>query len=197
MMLEDLFQRLYDMGIYDVMLPFLLVFTLTFATLQKSKILHAKGENGKVDAKGRTYDAIIGMVMGLLVVLPHVIGLYPPESDPVMIINSSLAVVAVILVGLMMVFLLLGLWGGSSAWKGKMTGWVAMICFVVIGYIFGYNAGFFNNMPSWLSWMNDPDIQALLLVFGVFGLIVWFISRDPTTTDSKTIESIGELFGKK
>jgi len=193
MMLEDLFQRLYNMGIYDVMLPFLLVFTLSFATLQKSKILHAKDDKGK----GRTYDAIIGMVMGLLVVIPHVIGLYPPESDPVMIINSSLAVVAVVLVGLMMVFLLLGLWGGSAAWKGKMTGWVAMICFVVVGYIFGYNAGFFSNMPSWLSWMNDPDVQALLLVFGVFGLIVWFISKDPAAEKSTVVNDIGELFGKK
>ena len=50
---------LEDYGFYDVVLPFLLVFVLVFATLQKIKIF------GK---ESRRYNAIIALVMGLMFV---------------------------------------------------------------------------------------------------------------------------------
>ena len=40
-----------DMGVYDVILPFLLVFTIVFAILEKTKILGTAKEGGETIGK--------------------------------------------------------------------------------------------------------------------------------------------------
>jgi len=71
-----------------------LVFTIVFATLQKTKIL-GEDENKK---PRKNFNAVIALVMGLAVVIPHVIGSYPPDGDVVNIINNALPNVSVVLV---------------------------------------------------------------------------------------------------
>ena len=198
---QNLFQTLYNIGLYDVMLPFMLIFVLVFAILQKSKVL-AKGSDAKDLSEARKYNAIVALVMGLIVVIPHTIGLYPSDANPVVIINSSLPFIGVILVALIAVFLIIGLFGAKTNWGGAASGWVALLSFIAVGYIFGYNAGWFRQMPSWLLWLQRPDTQALVIVFGVFGLIIYFITRDPeeaakSHTFKDGMEGLGKLFGGK
>ena len=57
--LTDFINNLENLGFYDVALPFILVFTLIFAILQKIKIF---GENSK------NFNAVIALAMALLVV---------------------------------------------------------------------------------------------------------------------------------
>ncbi len=57
------FQFLYDLGLFDVVLPFILVFTVVFAILEKTKIL------GQEKDKPRTkLNSIIALCLGLLTV---------------------------------------------------------------------------------------------------------------------------------
>ena len=77
----EFFVRLEEMGMLDSVLPFILIFTIVFAVLQKTKII---GE-GK-----RQFNTIVALVLSLMVVIPHVTGRYPPGQDIILIINQAL-----------------------------------------------------------------------------------------------------------
>lgn len=183
--------RLQVMGLTDVLLPFILIFTVVFAILQK---VHPLGDA----PKDKPFNVMIALVMALAVVIPHVVGLYPANSDVVVIINKSLPNVAVVLVALVMVLLLVGLFGGKPTWGSTASGWVAMLAFLLVLYIFGRSAGWFTYLPYWLYWLDSPDTQAMLLVLGVFALIIWFITKDPdkpSTGFKDVTEGFKGLFG--
>ena len=57
----DFVQTLEDMGVSDVLLPFVLIFTIVFGVLQKTDIF---GQNKK------NFNAIIALVVALSVVIP-------------------------------------------------------------------------------------------------------------------------------
>ena len=58
--LQDSLNYLIDLGVYDVLLPFLLVFSIVFATLEKTAILGKDKSN---------INAIVAVVTGLLLVV--------------------------------------------------------------------------------------------------------------------------------
>ncbi len=55
------------LGLYDVLLPFLLVFTIVFAILDKTKVLGTETINGEVMPR-RNLNAMVAFVLGFLVV---------------------------------------------------------------------------------------------------------------------------------
>jgi len=180
-------------GIADVLLPFILIFTIVFAVLQKSKILG----DGK-----KNFNVMVALVLGLSVVFPHVLGTYPPNADPVQIINSALPSVSVVLVAIVSLLLLIGIMGGEVRWLGtSASGWIALVSLLIILYIFGRAAGWFQgNLPNWLRWLDDPNTQGFIIVLLVFGVIVWYITKDDSGTvakegSDKLMEGFGKLFG--
>ncbi|MBI5398495.1 hypothetical protein HZB03_03450 [Candidatus Woesearchaeota archaeon] len=190
---QQVIVQLQAMGLTDVLLPFILIFTVVFAILQK---VHPLGEA----PRDKPFNVMIALVMALAVVIPHVVGLYPANTDVVLIINKALPNVAVVLVAIVMVLLLVGLFGGKPTWGSTASGWVAMLAFLLVLYIFGRSAGWFLYLPYWLYWLDNPDTQAMLLVVGVFALIIWFITKEPgqkATEPSKVLEGFKGLFGGK
>jgi hypothetical protein len=182
-------------GVANVLLPFILVFTIVFAILQKSEILGKAKKN---------YNVIVALVMGMAVVFPHVLGRYPPSSDPVLIINNALPSVSVVLVAVVMVLLLIGIMGGKVSWLGgSISGWIALASFIVIVYIFGRATGwpgFTTQMPRWLMWLENPDVMAFIIIILVFGVLIWYITKDETASAkgnmlTSTMEDLGKLFG--
>ncbi|MFC1722907.1 hypothetical protein ACFL0V_02110 [Nanoarchaeota archaeon] len=170
---------LETMGFMDVILPFLLIFTVVFAIMQRVKPL---GEEGP---RQKGYNIVIAMVMSLAVVIPHVMGYYPANADVVVIINKALPQVSIILVAVLMVLLIVGLFGGKATWGSSLSGYVAFGALLIVGYIFGRAAGWFEYLPNWLYWLDNPDTQAMLLVVAVFALVIWFITKDPTPEGKK------------
>lgn len=177
---ESLIFTLERLGIADVLLPFIIVFTIVFAALQKSKIL---GEDS------RRFNVIIALVMGLGVVIPHVTGSYPPNGDIVEIMNNALPNVSLIAVAFIMVMLLLGIIGGKVNFAGKsLGGWAVLISIVAVIVIFLGSAGLFVNTPWWLYWIYDPYTMEMVVALLVFGIIIWFVTKD----DSKNREKEGQ-----
>jgi hypothetical protein len=84
--------NLEQLGLLDVLLPFLLIFTITFAVLQKSRIL---GEDSK------RFNTIVSLVLALAVVIPHVTNPGGP-ADVVVIINAALPNVSLLMIASMM-----------------------------------------------------------------------------------------------
>src|SRR3989338_3656393 len=90
-------------GVLDFLLPFILVFTITYAVLRKTKIL---GDENK-----KQFSVIVALVLALLFVVPHMLGTYPLGYDPVQVLNSTLPSISLIAVAAIMLLLLIGVFG--------------------------------------------------------------------------------------
>lgn len=171
------------LGVTDVLLPFILVFTIVFAVMSKMNIL---GENKKV-------HVTVALVMGLALVIPHVTNSYPNNSDPVNIINQSLPSVSVIAVAIVCVLILLGVLGLPFPTKDNDKSVLASIFWIlsfgVVIYIFGSSAGWGWRIPNWLSFLNDSDTQALLVIILVFGLIISYITKPADAPKNKITDT--------
>lgn len=183
------FRTLESYGLTDALLPFLLIFTILFAMLQKTKILGAGKKN---------FNVIIALIISMLVVIPHITGSYPPGKDIVDILNSALPNVSVLVIAILMGLLLIGLLGGEAKWMGgSLSGFVAIMAFAGIIYIFGGAAGWWENLA--LRWF-DSDVTALAIVILVFAVIIWYITKEDSPADqaakvSNLFGEVGKLFG--
>jgi hypothetical protein len=182
------------LGVLDVILPFILVFTIVFATLQKTKIL-GEDENKK---PRKNFNAVIALVMGLAVVIPHVIGSYPPDGDVVNIINNALPNVSVVLVAVIMLLLIIGVFGSKVDVAGSsLAGWAVVFAVIATLVIFANAANWFI-LPGWLDFLNDTETQSLIVVILVFAIIIWFVTKEDKPKDQKkpgTIEELGKILG--
>jgi hypothetical protein len=187
----DFFETLEGYGMIDALLPFLLIFTLVFAGLQKSNILGKDKKN---------FNVIVALVLALTAVIPHVTNSYPSGYDVIDIINTALPNVSLLVVAAIMLMLLIGLFGAETKWiGGSLSGWMAIFSFIAIVLIFGGAAGWWVNISDYIYWMDD-DTLALIVMILVFGIIVWYVTKPDTKSEAgfrigKSIEDIGKLFG--
>lgn len=154
----------------EAVLPFLLFFTVIFAILQRSKILGTEKKN---------FNVIVALVVSLLIIIPHISGTFPYEQDPVRIINDAIPAVSIFIILILMFILLVGIWGVEVDWAGQpITGWIALVSFIVVVYVFGAAANLWQYAP-WLWWISDPNTQSLILIILIFAILVWFITKEP------------------
>lgn len=186
------FQDLEDLGMTDALLPFILIFTVVFATLQKSKIL---GE-GK-----RNFNVVVAGVLSLMAVIPHVTRSYPAGMDVIEIMNDALPQVSIVLVAIIMALLLIGILGGEAKWMGgSLSGAIALISFALIVYIFGAAANWWDNWPERYGWWGY-DTSSLVIIILVFAIVIWYITREPSAADkagafSNAFGKLGDMFKK-
>lgn len=158
------------MGFLEILLPFLLIFTIAFAVLQKSMIL---GPNSK------KFNTMVAFVIALTTVMPHIVGRGP---DVVPIINSALPNVSVLMIASMMVLLMIGVFGSNVNVAGTpLVGIVVLFSALGVGYTFISAAGGLPMIP----FLNDPETMQLFIAILVFGLIVWFITKEETVPQNK------------
>ncbi len=162
--------QLQDWGVMDVLLPFILVFTIVFAVLQKTKIL---GDGRK------QFNVMIALVMSLSVVIPHVTGTWQNFGfDPVLAINNALPQVSIIVIAILMALLVLGIFGNDIDIAGTSMSGIAMVgSFVAIALIFGTQVGLFN-LPEWLYFLSDPEIQSFVVMILIFAIVIFFITKE-------------------
>ncbi|MFH1174065.1 MAG: hypothetical protein V1725_02975 [archaeon] len=195
--LVDALYTIGNLGVMDVLVPFVLIFTIVFAVLQKTKILGVD----KDKAPKKNFNVIIALIMGLAVVVPHVMGYYAPEQDVVNIINQALPNISIVVVAIVMLLLVIGVFGGEIKFAGTgLAGWAVLFAIITVLVTFGGAAGWFGRMPDWLYFLEDPDTQALVVVILVFAIVIWFVTKEPKKeTDKKKtfLDTFGEVMGKK
>lgn len=174
-------------GIMDFLLPFLLVFTIVFAVLQRTEIL---GEDKK------NFNVIIALILALIFIVPHLTGSYPMGYDPVQVINEALPSISLVAIAAIMLLLLLGIFGGDFA-KAAMP-FIAIAAIVFVIYIFGATSALnFWRGPHDVFYWWTAELTELLIILVVFGLIVWFITKEPKKPGEKTaLGRVGEVLGK-
>jgi hypothetical protein len=193
----DAIQRLNEIGSLDVALPFLLIFTIIFAALQKTGILGTK-EGTEAEKSGKRYNIVVALVIALLIVIPHVVyhdgditngrlgGALMGLPDVVEIINNALPAISVWIVGILMLLLILGLFGAKfGVLDTPISTWVTGAAVIIVAYIFAASAGYVRQLPGPLKILHEPSNQAALIIILVFAIIIWFVVREPAQPDSE------------
>lgn len=157
-------QFLYNLGIYDVVLPFLLIFTLTYAVLDKTKVLGTEEFEGKQYPK-KNVNAMIAFVIAFFTIL---------SSKLVQWITQLTQWVVLILVALFLFMLLLSSFESKSAtdekfilnrkWKMGLTILsFSIVAFIVVMFlIFSFsNASAVAKAAG--SWFNKDNITFLVI----------------------------------
>ena len=111
---------LRDFGLFDVVLPFLLVFAIVFAILEKTKIL-GQEEGG---APKRNINSIVSFVIALLVVSTNKI---------VTALNEALPNIVLLVVILVSFLLLIGVFSKSEEldFYAKHKGWYRFFMVII------------------------------------------------------------------
>ena len=191
---ESFIISLERVGFIDVLLPFLLVFTIIFAILEKTKIL---GE-GK-----RNMNVGIAMIFALIVVIPHITGNFPAGYDPVQIINAALPSVSLVIIAIVSLMILVGVFAHDRLlWGMTAPGWIGLVSIVIIAFIFGSAAGWWQvGFLDWLDSIFGSDVIAVIIMILVFGVIIAFVTGGGEAEKKggyleRAGLNLGELFSK-
>ena len=165
-------------GVYDIVLPFLLVFTIMFAILEKTKVLGIEKVEGKELTK-KNLNSMVAFVVAFLVIA---------STQLVATINKVMADIVLLVILGVSFLLLVGVFFGSEEIKlDKFPKWKAFLMILMfIGIVI-----IFLNALDWLkfdfavfaNWQAEwaATIIFLLVIFG----FMYFITRTPLTEDEK------------
>ena len=182
----DFFGRL---GIYDVILPFLLVFTIVFAILEKTKVFGLEEIEGKKYPK-KNLDAMVAFVIAFFVVA---------SSKLVEIITQVSSQVVIFLLLSILFLILVGSFHKEEEegffLKGGWNTTFMLIMFIGIVGIF-LNAIKTEDGQTWLSWIMDfistkwnTDWVASLILIGVIIGFMWYVMGGSGPKKEKKEES--------
>lgn len=169
-------------GVYDVVLPFLLVFVVIFAFLQKTKIL---GDT----PQAKKFNAVIGIVMGLLLVRLTIF---------VDMINNALPKISVVIVAVLMFLLILAMFSGDQDPANRLSrnalGFIAIASIAVVAWAF-WSSYTGSDLPRGLWWVWDN--LATIIIIGIFAGLVWYITSDGEGgLSTGDVEEIGKRAAK-
>jgi len=172
---QDVVQNLEDIGFYDVALPFLLIFTITFAILQKIKIFGEQSKN---------FNAVIALVMAFLVVRSNAI---------VEIMNTFLPKISLLSLVIVVTLLLIGILFSkeSSGVTGALGGWGIILTLIGVAIAFFSSTGAFGlTLPSWLN-ITGSD-RYFLIALLLFFLIFVYHTAGTETSEKSFMKNLGE-----
>lgn len=163
--LANTIEFFHKFGMFDIVLPFLLVFTIVFAILEKTRVLgEEKGEPRK------NLNSMVAFVIGLIFI--SIIRL-------VEVINQALPEVALVLIIAVSLLMLVGLFWGTSEVKlevGWQKGLVFIIAFFVVLGIFFNAIGWLDKIVGYaeMNW-NETVIPTLIFFVIIIGAIFYIV----------------------
>jgi hypothetical protein len=160
---ENTIEYMQQIGFYEYVLPFILIFGIFFAILEKTKVFGNKRTN---------INVMVSSVVGLLLIV---------QQDIVAIINDFLPRVSLILVVIIVLLVVVNLIAGKSELKLKGTVFAAAfgITTIFVLIALGQSTGIGG------SFLSDREINNLLSIALPILILMgamWFVSR-PTNSD--------------
>jgi hypothetical protein len=165
-------------GLYDVVLPFILVFTIVFAILEKTKVLGTESISG-VNYPRKNLNAMVSFVIAFLVVA---------SSKLVEIITTVSSQVVILLLLSVLFLLLVGSFYKDAEGGYLKGGWQALFMFIMFfGIVLIFLGAIKNeNGQTWLdvfwNWLtsnagggDNPIGSVILLILLV--LLMWYVIR--------------------
>ena len=165
--ITDAITFLVSIGLYDVVLPFILVWTVMFALLQQTKVLGTENGHPRAPLNAMAATVIAFIALASLQTL---------DLLNTLSVISGVGVVIVLVI--LMVFSLLGVSPGSKLLLG--AGFV--VFFVGLLTILGK----LGYLPPTLSDLTSAQYGVPFIIILVFFVVGWFIVRaSPMTVEKK------------
>lgn len=168
-----------DIGLYDVVLPFLLVFTIVYALLDKTRVLGVERVGDKELAK-RNINSMVAFVIGFVVVA---------STQLVAMINQILAHTVMLLLLIVLFMLLVGTMHKDTKEGFELEGWYKNVFYVImfVGILL-----IFLNAFGWLQLIwgflaggwNSQIVGIVVLILVLLG-VMWFVTYTPERKQSE------------
>lgn len=176
--LRGVFDFLEKVGLFDIVLPFLLVFTIVFAILEKTKVFGTEEIEGKKYPK-KNLNATAAFVMAFLVV----------ASSRLVEVITTVSANTVVLLLLSILFLMLV---GSFYREGEAVylegGWNVLfmvIMFIGIVLIFLHALGWLKDTWKYLGITGSGDAVGAIILILVVILFIMVIVKEPKKPTTK------------
>jgi len=168
-----------DVGIYDVVLPFLLTFTLTFAILEKTKIYGLeKNEKGDMVTR-KNLNSMTSFVIAFFVV---------GSSQVVKVMNETLSYIVLLLLLSIGFMLLVGSFHSGDkefylkgAWKNVFI----VIMFIGIVLIFLYSLGWMDDIYNFLRDNWNTNVVSAIILIGLIIAFMFYVTKDKSGSKDK------------
>lgn len=171
---ESIFRGMIDflgkIGVYDIILPFLLVFTIVFAILEKTKILGVEKVGERVVTK-KNINSMVAFVIAFLVIA---------STKLVAVINEVMANVVLLLILGVSFLLLVGTFFADKEFTLETfptwTKIFMILMFLGIVLIFLNALGWLNYLLALLeNWPADwaASIIFMIVIIGFIVFITW------------------------
>lgn len=160
------------LGIFDVVLPFLLVFTIVFAILEKSKILGTE-QVGEEKVTRKNLNAMISFVIALFVVASTKL------VATISVFLSNIVLMIIVIMG----FLLLGATFHSGEKEFSLEGgWQKLfmiISFIAVIIIFLYSMGWLDKIFDWIVGGWDSSVVASIILLIIIIIGIYYVVKGP------------------
>ncbi|MBI2208667.1 hypothetical protein HYU50_04175 [Candidatus Woesearchaeota archaeon] len=161
-----------NIGIFDVVLPFLLVFTIVFALLERTKVFGVEEIEGKKYTK-KNLNSVAAFVIAFLVVASSRLVEIITEVSSNFVVLLFLVVLFLLLVGSFFqekpegVFL-------EGGWKTLFM----VIVFIVLIFIFLDALGLLEDTFGFLSGTNRGEVVGSVFLLVLIVLFVVYVTQD-------------------
>jgi len=180
--LYNIIGQAQEIGIYDVILPFLLVFTIVFAVLQKTKIF---GEDKK------NINFVVALVLALL---------FLQNNYLIFVLQRFLPNISLFLIIFLMFLLVLGVFlGPQTGVSGTATTFAFIVSVITVLVAVSTDLmpyGFGSNIFDW--WYNiDPGTRTLIWVIIIFAVVIALVTHEKKSEGNglgKVVREIAEGF---
>lgn len=160
----EIIYTLKDYGVYEVVLPFLLMFTVIFAILEKTKLF------GTEEGKPKTnINAVLAVVISFIVIA---------NTEIVYVMNNYLSRVSLIIIIALLAMLLFGLLGVNVETGFSGFTLLALVILSIFGILWALNDQNYLGIDlSFLGSRGSGDgIILLIVAFIVVSILIWVVS---------------------
>ncbi len=172
-------------GIYDVVLPFLLVFSITFAIFEKSKVLGTEEIEGKKYTK-KNLNAMAAFVIAFMVIASSKLVEMITEVSSNMVIILLLVVFFLLLIG---TFYKEGegvFFEGAWKWGGMIVLLIGIVAVFLQAIKMESGEGFLEYGWDWLvDHISSTAVASIILLIVIF-LFMLYIVKEPKGAKSVT-----------
>jgi len=169
--LYSIFYTLEANGVYQYLLPFLLIFVIIFAILEKTQIFGTNGSGPKTNI-----NTVVAMIIALLLIV---------QTDLVLFMQEYLSRMALFMViGIMFMLVVAMFMGGSGNDAFQGFGMTAGVIIAVVALLWSLSSGMYGSAFPYWFYLSESVISTLLLI-GAVVLVIGIVVMGGKATDGK------------
>jgi len=185
-MFRDVIEFLERLGIYDVVLPFLLVFVIFFAILERTRVFGTEEVEGVKYAK-KNLNAMVAFVVAFLVIA---------SSKMVAIINESMPNIVLLVLVSISFLLLIGTFFSEKEdvmLEGKWRNFMMIVMFIGVVLIFAHAIPYKGE--PFLEWLWDyvrsnyssTGVSAIIMMIILLAIMMWVTKESSSKAPVKSV----------